>query len=113
MDSGTILFADDFTRYAPGFIPNSYSPWGEYHCRTDQGRLGPWREATTHYSWLGANGGCWRIVDDGIIDGTVNGMGNAARAVGWLGGQLQTGRLGTYVLFFVLGAVVILLRVAF
>jgi NADH-quinone oxidoreductase subunit L len=57
--------------------------------------------------------GSWRIVDDGIIDGTVNGVGHAARAVGWLGGQLQSGRLGTYVLFFVLGAVVILWNLAF
>ncbi len=57
--------------------------------------------------------GCWSIVDDGIIDGTVNGVGNASRAVGWIGAQLQTGRLGTYMVIFVVGAVVILWNLAF
>jgi NADH-quinone oxidoreductase subunit L len=57
--------------------------------------------------------GCWRIVDDGIIDGTVNGLGTTSRAVGWIGAQLQTGRLGTYMMIFVVGAVVILWNLAF
>ena len=57
--------------------------------------------------------GCWRIVDDGIIDGTINGMATGTRAVGWVGAQLQTGRLGTYMLVFVVGAVVILWNLAF
>lgn len=64
MTDPTPLFADDFTAYPPGRIPNSYSPWGEYHCRTDQGRLGPWAEATCHYSWR-SGGGCWRIITEG------------------------------------------------
>jgi hypothetical protein len=64
MGDNRVLFADDFSAYALGPIPNDYSPWGEYHCRTDQGRLGPWQEATTHYSWRGSKG-CWRVVTDG------------------------------------------------
>ncbi|MBT7847857.1 MAG: hypothetical protein HN742_38685 [Lentisphaerae bacterium] len=62
--TATFHVSDDFTGYAPGHIPNDYTPWGEYHCRTDQGRLGPWREATTHYTWRNSGGGCWRIIDE-------------------------------------------------
>ncbi|MFQ6132494.1 MAG: hypothetical protein ACE5R4_10695 [Armatimonadota bacterium] len=58
-----VLLADDFSDLPLGRIPNSYSPWGEYHCRTDQGRLGHWAEATTHYSWR-HSGGAWRIIED-------------------------------------------------
>jgi len=58
------LVADDFTAYPLGPVRNSYSPWGEYHCRTDQGRLGPWIEPTCHYTWR-ASGGCWRVIADG------------------------------------------------
>jgi NADH-quinone oxidoreductase subunit L len=57
--------------------------------------------------------GCWRIVDDGLIDGTVNGLASSARAVGWIGSQLQSGRLGAYVLLFMVGVLVILGTVAF
>jgi len=52
--------------------------------------------------------GCWRIVDDGIIDGTVNGAGHAARLFGWVGGQLQSGRVTTYLVVFMLGALLVL-----
>ena len=51
---------------------------------------------------------CWRIVDAGIIDGAVNGAGRAARLLGWAGGQLQTGRVTTYLVAFMLGALLIL-----
>ena len=57
--------------------------------------------------------GCWRIVDDRIIDGTVNGLGGVARIAGWTGSQLQTGRVGTYVLVFMIGAILILGSLAF
>jgi rhamnogalacturonan endolyase len=70
-----VLLHDDFTAYPLGPVPNSYSPWGEYHCRTDQGRLGPWVEATTHYSWR-ASGGIWRIAEDGgrrVMEATFHG----------------------------------------
>jgi len=59
-----LLFADDFSAYPLGPVENGYTPWGEYHCRTDQGRLGPWAEATTHHSWRQSNG-CWRVAQDG------------------------------------------------
>jgi NADH-quinone oxidoreductase subunit L len=52
--------------------------------------------------------GCWRIVDVGLIDGTINAMAGSARLVGWFGSLFQTGRLATYVFFFVTGVLVIL-----
>ncbi len=51
---------------------------------------------------------CWRVVDDGLVDGTVNRLAGAARGLGWLGGQIQTGRVGTYVVIFLAGALVVL-----
>ncbi|MGE0442501.1 MAG: NADH-quinone oxidoreductase subunit L [Gemmatimonadales bacterium] len=48
----------------------------------------------------------WKFFDQGIIDGVgVNGAGGLARGLGWLGGRLQSGQLGMYVLVFVIGAV--------
>jgi NADH-quinone oxidoreductase subunit L len=52
--------------------------------------------------------GCWRVVDDGLVDGTVNRLAAASRGLGWLGGQIQSGRVGTYLVVFLLGTVVIL-----
>ena len=51
---------------------------------------------------------CWRIVDARLIDGTVNGVGRAAHLLGWAGGQLQSGRVTTYLLVFMLGALLVL-----
>ena len=51
---------------------------------------------------------CWTIVDDGIIDRAVNGAGQAVRVLGWVGGQLQTGRVTAYLLVFMLGAALVL-----
>ncbi len=59
-----VLLSEDFSELPLGPVPNTYSPWGEYHCRTDQGRLGRWVEATTHYSWR-RGGGAWRVAEDG------------------------------------------------
>ena len=50
----------------------------------------------------------WRVMDAKIIDGTVNMVGNAARAVGWVGSLLQTGQTNTYAFFFTVGVLVIL-----
>ena len=58
-----VLLSEDFSDLPLGPIRNTYSPWGEYHCRTDQGRLGHWVEATTHYSWQ-HSGGAWRVAED-------------------------------------------------
>ena len=51
----------------------------------------------------------WKGVDAGAIDGAgVNGSAVVARALGWVGSRLQTGQVGAYVLFFVLGALAVL-----
>jgi NADH-quinone oxidoreductase subunit L len=50
----------------------------------------------------------WRIVDSIVIDGTVNMLGNATRAVGWFGSLFQTGQINTYAFLLALGVLVIL-----
>ncbi len=51
----------------------------------------------------------WKGIDVGIIDGLfVNGSALATKAVGWMGSQLQTGRIGTYAWVIVFGAVMVL-----
>ena len=51
----------------------------------------------------------WKGVDTGLIDGLlVNGSALLARALGWMGSQLQSGRAGTYAWVLVLGAVMVL-----
>jgi len=55
----------------------------------------------------------WKRVDQGLIDGGgVNGTAAVARSLGWLGSRLQTGQVGAYLLFFVVGVLVILGMVA-
>jgi NADH-quinone oxidoreductase subunit L len=51
----------------------------------------------------------WKGVDAGAIDGAaVNGSAVVARTLGWVGSRLQTGQVGTYLIFFVIGALVLL-----
>jgi NADH-quinone oxidoreductase subunit L len=51
----------------------------------------------------------WRTVDDGVIDGVaVNGSARVSQFAGWVGTRLQTGRVGTYIFFFVVGVLVVL-----
>ncbi len=57
--------------------------------------------------------GCWKIIDDGLIDGTVNGLASGARALGWIGSQFQSGRVGAYILLFMVGVLVLLGSLAF
>ncbi|MEE8134448.1 MAG: NADH-quinone oxidoreductase subunit L [Gemmatimonadales bacterium] len=46
----------------------------------------------------------WKVVDKWVIDGAgVNGSATVTRIVGWIGSRIQNGRVGTYVLFFVVG----------
>ncbi len=52
--------------------------------------------------------GCWRLVDAGLIDGSINGLASSTRAVGWIGSLFQTGRVSTYMFYFVTGVLVIL-----
>ncbi|MFQ5888750.1 MAG: NADH-quinone oxidoreductase subunit L [Gemmatimonadota bacterium] len=51
---------------------------------------------------------CWQLVDERLIDGTVNGFASGGRLVGWVGSLLQTGRVGAYVFFFLTGVIVML-----
>jgi NADH-quinone oxidoreductase subunit L len=51
---------------------------------------------------------CWRFVDDLLIDGTVNGTGTLARAVGFFGSLFQTGAVNTYAFILTVGVLVIL-----
>ncbi len=58
--------------------------------------------------WLSERA-CWKVLDVGVIDGLfVNGSATAARAVGWIGSRLQSGRVAMYVFFFVLGSILVL-----
>jgi NADH-quinone oxidoreductase subunit L len=51
----------------------------------------------------------WKRVDDGLIDAVgVNGSARVARGVGAIGSWLQTGQVGTYVFFFVVGVLLLL-----
>jgi NADH-quinone oxidoreductase subunit L len=51
----------------------------------------------------------WKGVDVGIIDGLfVNGSALLARALGWVGSQLQSGQVGTYAWVLVLGVIALL-----
>jgi NADH-quinone oxidoreductase subunit L len=52
--------------------------------------------------------GCWRIVDAGLIDGTLNTLASGTRMVGWVGSLFQTGRVAGYMYWFVTGVVLIL-----
>jgi NADH-quinone oxidoreductase subunit L len=51
---------------------------------------------------------CWKVIDAGVIDGTVNGVGYLARGFGWFGSLFQTGTVNTYAFVLSLGVLVIL-----
>jgi NADH-quinone oxidoreductase subunit L len=56
----------------------------------------------------------WKGVDTGLIDGLfVNGTGLLMRAFGWVGSQLQSGRVGTYAWALLLGAIIVLSAFSF
>jgi len=51
----------------------------------------------------------WKGVDAGLIDGAgVNGSARVTRGIGAIGSWLQTGQVGTYVFFFVVGVLLLL-----
>jgi NADH-quinone oxidoreductase subunit L len=52
----------------------------------------------------------FRVVDAGIIDGIVNGIGITARLIGAAARLLQTGVVRTYALFMLLGFLYMLYR---
>jgi len=51
---------------------------------------------------------CWRVIDAGIIDGTVNAIGWLAKGVGWGVSMLQTGTVSTYAFILTVGVLVVL-----
>ncbi len=51
---------------------------------------------------------CWKVIDDGIIDGIVNGVGWFAKGIGWGVSMFQTGSLNTYAFILTVGVLVIL-----
>ncbi len=51
----------------------------------------------------------WKGVDQGVVDGAaVNGTAKLSQGLGWLGSRLQTGQVGVYVVFFLVGVLWIL-----
>jgi NADH-quinone oxidoreductase subunit L len=51
----------------------------------------------------------WRGVDERAVDWlAVNGMANLSKGLGWFGARLQTGQVGVYVVFFLVGALLVL-----
>ncbi len=62
---------------------------------------------------IGLSRAAWRYVDEGLIDGTVNGVGRLSGALGWAGARLQSGQLNTYAFAIVVGVLLILGFVAF
>ena len=67
-------------------------------------------DATVVKPIYGASKGVlWAGIDVGIIDTMlVNGTAALARFFGWVGSQMQTGRVGTYAWLLVIGAVLVL-----
>ena len=50
----------------------------------------------------------WKVIDAGIIDGVVNGVGWTARGVGFVISMFQTGSVNTYAFILTVGVLVIL-----
>jgi NADH-quinone oxidoreductase subunit L len=57
---------------------------------------------------LALSRGFARFIDEGLIDGMVNGVGYGSRALGWVGSRLQTGQLNTYAFAVVAGALLLI-----
>ncbi len=57
---------------------------------------------------LSSSRALWRFVDDGLIDGTVNGVARLSGLLGRGGSRLQTGQLNVYAFAVVVGALVLL-----
>jgi NADH-quinone oxidoreductase subunit L len=55
----------------------------------------------------------WHTVDQGIIDGTVNGVGLESRRIGGVLKLIQSGNIRSYATWVVLGSVVLLLVMGF
>ena len=51
---------------------------------------------------------CWKVIDARVIDGIVNGVGWAARGVGFIVSMFQTGTVNMYAFVLTIGALIIL-----
>ena len=51
---------------------------------------------------------CWRVIDTGVIDGVVNGLGWVARGLGFVVSMFQTGTVNMYAFVLTVGALIIL-----
>jgi NADH-quinone oxidoreductase subunit L len=57
---------------------------------------------------LAVSRGLARFVDTFLIDGIVNGVGQASRAFGWVGSRLQTGQVNSYAFALVAGVLILI-----
>ncbi|MDE2654409.1 MAG: NADH-quinone oxidoreductase subunit L [Gemmatimonadetes bacterium] len=57
---------------------------------------------------LAASRWCWKVVDNVLIDGFVNFVGNFTRLAGWIASLFQTGQATTYAFVLTLGVLAIL-----
>ncbi len=62
---------------------------------------------------LSASRFAWTVIDNVIIDGTANALGQMTRAFGWVVSLFQTGQVNTYAFILTLGVLIILGVVAF
>ncbi len=56
---------------------------------------------------------CWKVIDQGIIDGVVNAVGYVVRGIGFVASMFQTGTVNTYAFILTVGVLVILGKVIF
>ncbi len=57
---------------------------------------------------VSASRALWRFVDQGIIDGAVNGLGQVSRMIGWAGTRIQTGQVNAYAFAIAIGVLILL-----
>src|SRR6202453_4475765 len=55
----------------------------------------------------------WRGIDAGLIDGTVNGVGQRSRGIGSILRLIQSGNIRSYAAWVVLGSIVLLIAIGF
>jgi NADH-quinone oxidoreductase subunit L len=55
----------------------------------------------------------WHTIDQGVIDGAVNGVGYEARGIGGILKRIQSGNIRSYATWVVLGSVAVLLLMVF
>ena len=56
---------------------------------------------------------CWKVIDAGIIDGTVNAVGWLSKGIGWGVSMFQTGSVNTYAFILTVGVLFVLVASLF